>query len=71
VRISVAIFSYDGGLYVGVTGDSDSSSDVDTLTAGVEHAISELLGVIDPVATNGIRAKAEKADVEGEQPRVE
>src|SRR5204862_2262201 len=41
VRISVAIFSYDGGLYVGVSGDYDSSSDVDILTNGVERAMAE------------------------------
>jgi WS/DGAT/MGAT family acyltransferase len=43
VRISIAIFSYDGGLYFGVTGDYDSSNDVDVLTAGVERAMEELL----------------------------
>jgi WS/DGAT/MGAT family acyltransferase len=49
VRISIAIFSYDGGLYFGVTGDYDSSSDVDVLTRGVERAMGELL----EVAQNG------------------
>ena len=43
VRISIAIFSYDGGLYFGVTGDYDSSDDVGVLTAGVERAMAELL----------------------------
>ena len=46
VRISIAIFSYDGGLYFGVTGDYDSSSDIDVLTAGVEASMRELLGVV-------------------------
>jgi WS/DGAT/MGAT family acyltransferase len=45
VRISIAIFSYDGGLYFGVTGDYDSSSDIDVLTAGVERGVRELLKV--------------------------
>ncbi|OAI40111.1 hypothetical protein AYO39_02055 [Actinobacteria bacterium SCGC AG-212-D09] len=44
VRISIAIFSYDGNLYFGVTGDYDSSSDIDILTAGIERSGSELLG---------------------------
>jgi diacylglycerol O-acyltransferase len=44
VRISIAIFSYDGGLYIGVTGDYDSSNDIDTLTAGIERAMAGLLG---------------------------
>jgi WS/DGAT/MGAT family acyltransferase len=43
VRISIAIFSYDGNLYFGVTGDYDSSSDIDILTAGVGRAAAELL----------------------------
>jgi diacylglycerol O-acyltransferase len=43
VRISIAIFSYNGGLYFGVTGDYDSSSDIDVLTAGVERGLAELL----------------------------
>ena len=50
VRISIAIFSYDGGLYFGVTGDSDSSSDVGVLTAGVEHGVAQLLRVSVPAA---------------------
>jgi WS/DGAT/MGAT family acyltransferase len=43
IRISIAIFSYNGNLYFGVTSDYDSSSDIDILTAGVETAIRELL----------------------------
>jgi WS/DGAT/MGAT family acyltransferase len=49
VRISIAIFSYDGGLYFGVTGDYDSSRDIDILTSGVERAMSELLKLSQPV----------------------
>jgi hypothetical protein len=43
VRTSIAIFSYNGGLYFGVTGDYDSSSDINILTAGVERSMAELL----------------------------
>jgi WS/DGAT/MGAT family acyltransferase len=50
VRISIAIFSYDGGLYFGVTGDYDSSSDIDVLTAGVERSIAELMAPLAPLA---------------------
>ena len=46
VRISIAIFSYDGGLYFGVTGDYDSSTDIDILTAGVERSMDELLALV-------------------------
>jgi WS/DGAT/MGAT family acyltransferase len=50
VRISIAIFSYDGTLYFGVTGDYDSSSDIDILTAGVEHSTSQLVALSAPAA---------------------
>lgn len=43
IRIVVAIFSYDGHLYFGVTGDRDHAPDVDTLTAGIEADIESLL----------------------------
>ena len=46
VRIVVAIFSYDGGLYFGVTGDYDSAPDIDVLTAGIERAMDELLALV-------------------------
>jgi WS/DGAT/MGAT family acyltransferase len=43
VRISIAIFSYDGGMYFGVTADYDSSNDIDILTSGIETAAGQLL----------------------------
>jgi diacylglycerol O-acyltransferase / wax synthase len=52
VRISIAIFSYDGGLYFGVTGDYDSSSDIDILTTGVERAMADLLELAAPSAAD-------------------
>ncbi len=42
IRIVVAIFSYDGGLYFGVTGDRDHAADIDVLTAGIESGLVEL-----------------------------
>jgi hypothetical protein len=48
VRISIAIFSYNGGLYFGVTGDYDSSRDIDVLTAGVERGAAKLLSASQP-----------------------
>ncbi|HUO71507.1 MAG TPA: wax ester/triacylglycerol synthase family O-acyltransferase [Solirubrobacteraceae bacterium] len=50
VRISIAIFSYNGGLYFGVTGDWDSSSDIEILTDGVEAAMAQLLEIVPRVA---------------------
>jgi diacylglycerol O-acyltransferase / wax synthase len=59
VRISIAIFSYDGGLYVGVTGDYDSSNDIDVLTTGVERAMDELLALAAPPPEKAAEAEAE------------
>jgi WS/DGAT/MGAT family acyltransferase len=50
VRTSIAIFSYNGGLYFGVTGDYDSSKDIDILTDGIEASMRELVGVAAPRA---------------------
>jgi hypothetical protein len=48
VRIVVAIFSYDGGLYFGVTGDYDGAPDIDVLTAGIGSAVKDLLALAEP-----------------------
>jgi diacylglycerol O-acyltransferase len=42
IRIVVAIFSYDGTLYFGVTGDRDHAADIGVLTAGIESGLAEL-----------------------------
>jgi WS/DGAT/MGAT family acyltransferase len=71
VRISIAIFSYDGGLYIGVTGDYDSSSDIDILTAGIERSMTELLALLDPPPPRtGARAKPETAAAQRDQRRA-
>jgi diacylglycerol O-acyltransferase / wax synthase len=43
VRIGVAIFSYNGMLNFGVTGDYDTAPDIGVLCRGVEEGMSELL----------------------------
>jgi diacylglycerol O-acyltransferase len=43
VRIGVAIFSYDGALKFGVTGDYDSAPDIGVLCDGIEKGMSELV----------------------------
>jgi diacylglycerol O-acyltransferase len=43
IRIVVAIFSYDGGLYFGVTGDRDHAPDIDVVTTGIEKGLTGLL----------------------------
>jgi len=43
VRVGVAIFSYDGALNFGITGDYDSAPDVDVLSEGIEAGMAELV----------------------------
>jgi|SRR5271166_24341 len=43
VRIGVAIFSYDGQVTFGVTGDYDSAVDLDVLCRGIEDGMAEML----------------------------
>ena len=43
VRIGIAIFSYLGTLNFGVTGDYDTTADIDVLTGGIENGVRELL----------------------------
>ncbi len=56
VRVSIAIFSYNGWLYFGVTADCDSSSDIGILTAGIERSMAELLALV-PAPAPRRRAK--------------
>jgi WS/DGAT/MGAT family acyltransferase len=48
IRIVVAIFSYDGGLYFGVTGDYDGAPDIGVLTDGIGDAMKDLLALAEP-----------------------
>ena len=43
VRTGIAIFSYCGGLTFGITGDFETSPDLDVLARGIEHGVAELL----------------------------
>jgi diacylglycerol O-acyltransferase / wax synthase len=43
LRVGVSIFSYDGELTFGVTGDYDSASDIDVLAGGIAAGVTELL----------------------------
>jgi WS/DGAT/MGAT family acyltransferase len=68
IRIVVAIFSYDGGLYFGVTGDYDGAPDIDVLSSGIERGMDELLALAEPAppkravdpTKNGHRPQAAK-----------
>jgi diacylglycerol O-acyltransferase len=43
MRVTVAIFSYDGQVNYGVTGDYDAAPDVDVLCRGIEKGLADLL----------------------------
>jgi diacylglycerol O-acyltransferase len=43
IRIAIAIFSYDGEVNFGITGDYDTTDDLDVLTGGIEDGMSQLL----------------------------
>lgn len=43
MRLGVAIFSYDGEVNFGITGDYDSTEDIDVLAAGIEDGMTQLL----------------------------
>jgi diacylglycerol O-acyltransferase len=43
VRVVVGIFSYDGNLHFGITGDYDTVADIDVLRAGVQNGVAELV----------------------------
>jgi WS/DGAT/MGAT family acyltransferase len=42
-RVAVAIFSYDGALGFGITGDYDAAPDLDVLARGIEDGVAQLL----------------------------
>ena len=48
VRLAVAIFSYDGMLSFGVSGDWDTSADIEVLCRGIEHGLADLVALAAP-----------------------
>ena len=48
MRVTVAIFSYDGQVNYGVTGDYDAAPDVDVLCGGIEKGLADLLVASEP-----------------------
>ena len=43
IRLGIAIFSYDGEVNFGITGDYDTTSDIDVLAHGIEDGMAQLL----------------------------
>jgi WS/DGAT/MGAT family acyltransferase len=44
IRVAMAIFSYDGGVYFGVSGDYDHAPDIQAVCDGIESTLARLLG---------------------------
>ncbi len=61
VRVGVAIFSYDGALKFGVTGDYDSSPDIEVLCEGIERGMAELVEAAQGPAEGPEDARPEAA----------
>jgi diacylglycerol O-acyltransferase / wax synthase len=68
IRIVVAIFSYDGGLYFGVTGDYDGAPDIAQLTDGIERGMDDLLALAADAAR---AAKTSGASADGARRKSE
>jgi len=47
VRVAVAIFSYNGQVNFGVTGDYDTMADIDVLCLGIERGLAALLDLAE------------------------
>jgi WS/DGAT/MGAT family acyltransferase len=45
IRVGVAIFSYNGALNFGITGDYDTAPDIDVLSDGIESGMTELVNL--------------------------
>ena len=64
VRVGVAIFSYDGALKFGVTGDYDTAPDIGVLCTGIETGLAELVKAAaagDPAPKRPAGGRAAKA----------
>jgi WS/DGAT/MGAT family acyltransferase len=57
MRVGVAIFSYNGDVYFGITGDYDTAPDIDVLARGIESGMEELLAI----AGGGLRKGTTRA----------
>jgi diacylglycerol O-acyltransferase len=58
LRIGVAIFSYDGNINFGVTGDRDTTPDISVLCEGIERGIEQLLPDSSPGGASRRRQSA-------------
>ena len=66
VRIGVAIFSYDGGLSFGVTGDYDTTPDIDVICDGIQQGVGQLVALAQ--SRPGSSPQTTKPAASGEKP---
>ncbi len=59
--ITTGIFSYDGTLNIGVTGDADQAGDIDVLAGGISRASAELAELARWAERAGQAERADKA----------
>ena len=70
VRITIAIFSYEGRLFYGITADYDSVPDIEVLRAGIESGVATLLDAARRRAGNGRAASVAGRPVRRTRPRT-
>jgi len=51
IRLGIAIFSYDGEVNFGITGDYDTTADIDVLSSGIEDGMTQLLKACEQPAS--------------------
>jgi diacylglycerol O-acyltransferase len=69
IRITVAIFSYDGQVNFGVTGDYDTARDISVLCRGIERGLKELLRAAQPEPRPTRGARERKRSANGTAPK--
>ena len=60
MRFGVTIFSYDGEVTFGVTGDHDASPDVDVLARGIADGLADLVRIATRRRTQKTKSKARR-----------
>ncbi len=63
VRVGVAIFSYDGKLSFGVTGDWDTAPDLDVLCKGIETGLAELVSAAGEITKRAGEVRTSSSSV--------
>ena len=67
VRVAVAIFSYNGALSFGISGDYDTAPDIQVLADGIERGLAELVAIAEgpgaAPSSNGV-TPAQSANVD-------